>query len=146
MAERQIKRNGRGQIVSYEIVGVNDSTIASDEYGKFLLQGVGQEGTIVDKYNSLSFNQEIDITITSELLEADEVINTQIVLNEIITPRDARATGIGAPNAGSGGSSNTGLNAPFGVPGNFIGEIRTFTRPDGADVDYEWTGTNWQEI
>ncbi len=143
MAERQIKRNGRGQIVSYEIVGVNDSTIASDEYGKFLLQGVGQEGTIVDKYNSLSFNQEIDITITSELLEADEVINTQIVLNEIITPRDARATGIGAPNVGSGGSFDT---SPFGVAGSFVGEVRVFTRPDGADVDYEWTGTNWQQL
>jgi len=143
MAERQIKRNGRGQIVSYEIVGVNDSTIASDEYGKFLLQGVGQEGTIVDKYNSLSFNQEIDTTITSELLEADEVINTQIVLNEIITSRDARATGPGAPNVGSGGSFDT---SPFGVAGSFVGEVRIFTRPDGADVDYEWTGTNWQQV
>jgi hypothetical protein len=140
MAERQIKRNGRGQIVSYEIAAINDPTVATPEYGKFLLQGVGEEGTIIEKYSAASFNEEINTNVTLELVTSDTLIDTQIVLNEIITSRDERATGDGASGTGS---INT---APFGVVGNSIGEVRVFTRPDGSDVDYEWTGTFWQQV
>lgn len=138
MAERQIKRNGRGQIVSYEIAAINDPTVSTPEYGKFLLQGVGEEGTIIEKYSAGSFNEEINTNVSLELVTSDTLIDPQIVLNEIITSRDERAAG-----AGGGGSINT---APFGVVGNSIGEVRTFTRPDGADIDYEWTGTFWQQV
>jgi len=138
MAERQIKRNGRGQIVSYEIEAINDPTVSTPEYGKFLLQGVGEEGTIIEKYSAGSFNEEINTNVSLELVTSDTLIDPQIVLNEIITSRDERAAGVGG-----GGSINT---APFGVVGNSIGEVRIFTRPDGADIDYEWTGTFWQQV
>ena len=75
-----------------------------------------------------------------ELVTVDTTIDPQIVLNEIITSRDERATGDGASGAGSINTS------PFGVVGNSIGEIRVFTRPDGANIDYEWTGTFWQQL
>lgn len=109
MAERQIKRNGRGQIVSYEIDAINDPTVSTPEYGKFLLQGVGEEGTIIEKYSAGSFNEEINTEVTLELVTADTLIDTQIVLNEIITPRDERAT-----SPSSGNSSGFGPNGPSG--------------------------------
>jgi len=140
MAERQIKRNSRGQIVSYEIAAINDPTVATPEYGKFLLQGVNEEGTLIEKYSDGSFNEEINTDITLELVTSDTSIDAQIVLNEIITTRDERATGDGATGAGSIDTT------PFGVVGNSIGEVRVFTRPDGADENYEWTGTLWQQV
>ena len=140
MAERQIKRNSRGQIVSYEIAAINDPTVATPEYGKFLLQGLSEEGTLVEKYSDGSFNDEINTDITLELVTSDTIIDTQIVLNEIITTQDQRATGDGATGAGSIDTT------PFGVPGDYINEYRIFTRPDGATVPYSWTGTFWQEL
>ena len=140
MAERQIKRNSRGQIVSYEIAAINDPTVATPEYGKFLLQGPNEEGTVIEKYSAGSFNDEINTDITLELVTSDTIIDTQIVLNEIITTQDRRATSDGGTIIGSINTS------PFGEVGDSIGEVRTFTRTDGADVDYEWTGKFWQEL
>lgn len=140
MAEREIKRNSRGQIVSYEIAAINDPTVATPEYGKFLLQGVNEEGTLIEKYSAGSFNDEINTDITLELVTSDTSIDTQIVLNEIITTQDQRATGDGGTIVGSIDTR------PFGAVGDSIGQVRTFTRPDGADVDYEWTGTVWQQV
>lgn len=67
MAERQIKRNGRGQIVSYEIFGALDSAIESDSYGKSIFNTTGEIGTKVTKFNELSFNDTIDVSISDEL-------------------------------------------------------------------------------
>ena len=103
MAERQIKRNSRGQIVSYEIAAINDPTVATPEYGKFLLQGVNEEGTLIEKYSDGSFNEEINTDITLELVTSDTSIDTQIVLNEIITTQDQRAS------SGSGGQGGSGI-------------------------------------
>jgi hypothetical protein len=140
MAERQIKRNSRGQIVSYEIAAINDPTVATPEYGKFLLQGPNEEGTVIEKYSAGSFNDEINTDITLELVTPDTIIDTQIVLNEIITTQDQRATNDGGTVIGS---INT---APFGDVGLYINEYRVFTRPDGATIPYSWTGTFWQEL
>jgi hypothetical protein len=140
MAERQIKRNSRGQIVSYEIAAINDPTVATPEYGKFLLQGPNEEGTVIEKYSSGSFNEEINTDIILELVTSDTIIDTQIVLNEIITIQDQRATNDGGTIIGS---INT---APFGEVGLVIGEFRVFTRPDGVTVPYEWNGTFWREL
>jgi hypothetical protein len=140
MAERQIKRNSRGQIVSYEIAAINDPTVATPEYGKFLLQGPNEEGTVIEKYSSGSFNEEINTDIILELVTSDTIIDTQIVLNEIITIQDQRATNDGGTIIGS---INT---APFGEVGLVIGDFRVFTRPDGATIPYEWTGTFWREL
>lgn len=134
MAERQIKRNGRGQIVSYEIVGVNDPTVATPEYGKFLLQNVGEDGTFVEKYNTTSFVQEINTDITQELILPNEVIDAQVVLNEIITITDKR------------GVEST---APFGFAGTTVGQQATFQQFDAdgnvvQEQTYVWNGTAWE--
>ena len=160
MAERQIKRNSRGQIVSYEIAAINDPTVATPEYGKFLLQGVNEEGTLIEKYSDGSFNEEINTDITLELVTSDTIIDTQIVLNEIITTQDQRASGGSGGQGGSGnqggsggqgGSSTTDPLFPFGVPGNSLGEIRPFFNPNGSfTLTYRWTqtsaGTLWQQL
>jgi len=153
MAERQIKRNSRGQIVSYEIAAINDPTVATPEYGKFLLQGVNEEGTLVEKYSDGSFNDEINTDITLELVTSDTSIDTQIVLNEIITTQDQRASGGSGGQGGSGnqggsggqgGSSTTDPLFPFGVPGNSLGEIRPFFNPNGSfTLNYVWNGQSW---
>jgi hypothetical protein len=134
MAERQIKRNGRGQIVSYEIVGVNDPTIATPEYGKFLLQNIGEDGTFVEKYNTTSFVQEINTDITTELILPNETIATQIVLNEIITITDKR--GVESVD-------------PIGFAGTFIGQQETLQQFDSngnvvQERTYVWDGTKWE--
>jgi hypothetical protein len=134
MAEREIKRNGRGQIVSYEIVGVNDPTIATQEYGKFLLQNVGEDGTFVEKYNTTSFVQEINTDITTELILPNETIATQIVLNEIITITDKR--GVESVD-------------PIGFAGTFIGQQETLQQFDSngnvvQERTYVWDGTKWE--
>jgi|APGre2960657404_1045060.scaffolds.fasta_scaffold229497_1 uncharacterized membrane protein YgcG len=162
MAERQIKRNSRGQIVSYEIAAINDPTVATPEYGKFLLQGANEEGTLIEKYSVGSFNEEINTDITLELVTPDTIIDTQIVLNEIITTRDQRASGGSGGQGGSGnqggsggqggsgnqggsggqgGSSTTDPLFPFGIPGNYLNQIRTFNL-----LNYYWTGTFWEEL
>ena len=148
MAERQIKRNSRGQIVSYEIAAINDPTVATPEYGKFLLQGVNEEGTLIEKYSDGSFNEEINTDITLELVTSDTSIDTQIVLNEIITTQDQRASG---GSGGQGGSSTTASLFPFGVPGDFLGQIRPFFNSNGSfTLSYKWTqtsaGTLWQQL
>lgn len=144
MADRTIKRNGRGQIVSYEIVGVNDSTVSTLQYGKVLFKIAGQSGTYADKYNSTSFSNEINVVVSDELIDSDTIINPQITLGDIISENDTRAVGPGAPNVGTGGGSSIDTS-PFGVAG-LPNERRTFTRPDGADILYEWFGTFWQEL
>ena len=163
MAERQIKRNSRGQIVSYEIAAINDPTVATPEYGKFLLQGLNEEGTLVEKYSSGSFNEEINTDITLELVTSDTIIDTQIVLNEIITTQDQRASGGSGGQGGSGnqggsggqggsgnqggsggqgGSSTTDQLFPFGVPGNSLGQIRPFYN-GFSTLNYVWSGQIW---
>lgn len=139
MAERQIKRNSRGQIVSYEIAAINDPTIATPEYGKFLLQGPNEDGTLVEKYSAGSFNDEINTDITLELITPDTIIDTQIVLNEIITARDEQSSGVNTV------LPNTDPLFPFGVPGNSIGEVRIFTNSQGVDSDYVWNGQFWDQ-
>jgi hypothetical protein len=133
MAERQIKRNGRGQIVSYEIAAINDPTVATPEYGKFLLQGVGEEGTIIEKYSAASFIQEINTDITQELILSNEVIDAQVVLNEIITITDKR--GIGDLT-------------PFGFAGTSVGQEQTLQQFDAngnvvQEQTYVWDGIKW---
>ena len=58
--KREVKRNGRGQIVSYEIEGVFDSTNNSLQYGDV---EIGVDNVMVTKYIESSFNANVDINI-----------------------------------------------------------------------------------
>jgi hypothetical protein len=83
MAEREIKRNGRGQIISYEIFGALDSQVQSDSYGKSVFNTTGEFGTKVTKFNQSSFNDTIDISISDELRRPLSDTPLNIELGEI---------------------------------------------------------------
>jgi len=111
MAEREIKRNGRGQIVSYEIYGALDSAIQSDSYGKSSFNTAGQSGTQVVKLNQPSFVQEFDITISDELRVADNNVNPLISLQTIINVTQAlEDSGFGQGQDDGQGTNSQGNN------------------------------------
>ena len=83
MAERQIRRNGRGQIISYEIFGALDSNIESDSYGKSRFTNAGENGTKVSKYIQSSFDNVIDTSISDELRRPLNSTNLNIELGEV---------------------------------------------------------------
>jgi hypothetical protein len=83
MAEREIKRNGRGQIVSYEIFGALDSQVQSDSYGKSVFNTNGEIGTKVTKFGESSFNDTIDVSISDELRRPLNDTPLNIELGEI---------------------------------------------------------------
>lgn len=88
MADREIKRNGRGQIISYEILGALDSNIDSDSYGKSLFEnnvGIRRANTTVSKYNLESLESNVDITLSDELLSEDKAANPAIDLGYVAT-------------------------------------------------------------
>jgi len=83
MAERQIRRNGRGQIISYEIFGALDSNIESDSYGKSRFTNAGENGTKVSKFVEASYNNIIDTTISDELRRPLRDTNLNVELGEV---------------------------------------------------------------
>ena len=123
MAERDVTRNGRGQIVSYAISGVSDSTEDSLKYGKVLLPTLNNGATKTEKLNRQSLEQHIDVTFSDDLLTPNASVTPEINMNETLT--DLRLTSRGADNlndaindAVSGNSSGNGGNtSPSGPPG-----------------------------
>jgi hypothetical protein len=83
--KREVKRNGRGQIVSYEIEGVFDSTNNSLQYGDV---EIGVDNVMVTKYIESSFNANVDINI-AELQDPNlanyKIPNPSIVMGAQIT-------------------------------------------------------------
>jgi hypothetical protein len=81
MAKRNVNRNGRGQIVSYEL--------NSGSYGEVLLSNVDFQN--VEKYNRLSFQANVDFKIV-------EFSQNKFVLsgfnNQTATPASAVSTNI----------------------------------------------------
>lgn len=102
MAERQIKRNGRGQIVSYEIFGALDSQVPSDSYGKSVFNTNGEVGTKVSKFNQSSFNDTIDTSISDELRRPLNETPLNIELGEIVLNFIVDTQGDDGPNGVSG--------------------------------------------
>ena len=99
MAEREIKRNGRGQIISYEICGALDSQVQSDSYGKSVFNTTGEFGTKVTKFNESSFNDTIDISISDELRRplSDTPLNIElgeVALNFIVSQPNPTGGGV----------------------------------------------------
>jgi len=83
MAERDITRNGRGQIISYEIFGAFDSSVDSDSYGRSIFNTNGEIGTKVSKYTESSFNDVNDVLISDELRRPSNDTPLNIELGEI---------------------------------------------------------------
>lgn len=81
MAKREIKRNGRGQIISYEIESTNNSTTSSLQYGEVIL-GTPGVGIAVEKYEVSSFSLNVD-TRVMEL--GDEILESYIPPYSLIT-------------------------------------------------------------
>ena len=114
MAERDVTRNGRGQIVSYEIDGVSDSTQDTPQYGKVFLPTMDDAygATKTEKLNRQSLEQTIDITFSDELLVPNTTISPQININEILEESDFEFVSSGPPDAGGddGGFGPDGLS------------------------------------
>jgi uncharacterized membrane protein YgcG len=112
MAERQIRRNGRGQIISYEIFGALDSNIESDSYGKSRFTNAGENGTKVSKFVEDSYNNIIDTTLSDELRRPlrDTNLNVElgeVALNFIPVIKSSTSSGGTSSSGGSGGTSSS---------------------------------------
>ena len=111
MAERQIRRNGRGQIISYEIFGALDSNIESDSYGKSRFTNAGENGTKVSKFVEDSYNNIIDTTISDELRRPLRDTNLNVELGEValnfIPQLKSSTSSGGSPSGGSSGGVGT---------------------------------------
>jgi len=74
MNKRDVKRNSRGQIISYEIFGTNDSTVDSEQYGDVELTNDENGPSFAIKYVSnpplgeLGYNDLVDNTFSDELV------------------------------------------------------------------------------
>ena len=103
--ERAVKRNGRGQIVSYEIE-VDENGFPLQEYG---IVEFGANGTVVDKFEKESFNKQVDIFI--EELEFQNIPDVEFnPKTRIFTPLNYITYGgssSGGSSGGGGGSTNT---------------------------------------
>lgn len=117
--ERAVKRNGRGQIVSYEIE-VDENGFPLQEYG---IVEFGANGTVVDKFEKESFNKQVDIFI--EELEFQNIPDVEFnPKTRIFTPLNyityggssSGGSSSGGSSGGGGGSSSGG--SPSGGSGN----------------------------
>ncbi|MDB2399639.1 hypothetical protein N9W01_00075 [bacterium] len=112
MAERQIRRNGRGQIISYEIFGALDSNIESDSYGKSRFTNAGENGTKVSKFVEDSYNNIIDTTLSDELRRPlrDTNLNVElgeVALNFVPVIKSSTSSGGTSSSTSSGGTSSS---------------------------------------
>lgn len=73
MGKRSTKRNGRGQIVSYEITDTKSQT-----YGEVLLSNTNAQE--FEKYNTISFRANVDSDIV-EFAENEEYKSQSVQIN-----------------------------------------------------------------
>jgi len=101
--ERAVKRNGRGQIVSYEIE-VDENGFPLQEYG---IVEFGANGTVVDKFEKESFNKQVDIFI--EELEFQNIPDVEFnPKTRIFTPLNYITYGGSSSGGSSSGGSSSG--------------------------------------
>lgn len=93
MNKRDVKRNSRGQIISYEIFGTNDSTMDSEQYGDVELVNDENGPTFAIKYRAntplgeLGYNDLVDNTFSDELVPGRfgfEQPPVNLIMGEII--------------------------------------------------------------
>ena len=63
MSKREVKRNGRGQIISYEIFTPNDSATTSPQYGDVLLTTPATEGQSGERLHSSAVKQTMAFSV-----------------------------------------------------------------------------------
>ena len=114
MAERDVTRNGRGQIVSYAISGASDSTEDSLKYGKVLLPTLNGGATKTEKLNRQSLEQHIDVTFSDDLLTPNASVTPEININETLT--DLRLVSRGQGQSGGSSGNDNDNNGPSGPP------------------------------
>lgn len=118
--ERDVKRNVRGQIVSYTIPNPNDSTVDTPTYGKVYMDNGDDGKTFVERFSKASVQSNLDVSISELSFEFPSInsnVNVRGVVNygsaTAFVPTSAGAAigspgGGGNPNAG-GGYGNTGI-------------------------------------
>lgn len=112
MVKQDVKRNGRGQIVSYELNPVL--------YDEVLLSNVNFQN--VEKYNRLSFEQNVNFKIV-EFANSDILIDPMVDLGFVLEgPTETSRQSLRSPQpppAGQSGTPSPGrTNLPGGGPGS----------------------------
>jgi len=134
--ERSIKRNGRGQIISYP-VSFDETGTPLQQYGKL---GIGEGNlTPTEKYTKYSFFNEFIDTISDELVQKPTVVNINpapVYAVEIIVTEE----GSNSTNTNTQSSGLPIIYPPFGFAGYTNGQIRSF-----QGVEYRWNGFGWVE-
>lgn len=123
MAEREIKRNVRGQIVSYTIPAPNDSTVDTPTYGKVYMDN-GEDGkTFVERFSKSSVQSNLDVSISELSFEFPSInsnVNVRGVVNygsaiAFTTTNTSGVTAVG--NTGGGGGGNPSAGSGYGNAG-----------------------------
>lgn len=95
MNKRDVKRNSRGQIISYEIFGANDSSVNSEQYGDVELVDSENAPSFATKYTpvvplgELGYSDLVDNTFSDELIPGRfgfEQPPINLIVGEIIGP------------------------------------------------------------
>lgn len=112
MADREIKRNVRGQIVSYTIPAPNDSTVDTPTYGKVYMDN-GEDGkTFVERFSKSSVQSNLDVSI-SELSFEFPSINSNVNVRGVVNYGSAIAFA-GGFNSATNTSGVTAVGNPGG--------------------------------
>jgi hypothetical protein len=128
--ERSIKRNGRGQIISYP-VSFDENGTPLQQYGKL---GIGAgDFTDTAKYTQYSFFNEFIDEISNEIKPKITAVK--------IKPNPQYQTEIDTRPPSSTSSTPASYD-PFGYAGTTDGEENRVPLQDGSDDVYNWNATS----
>lgn len=167
MEKRNIIRNGRGQIISYEILGESDSTVESQQYGDVELVSDEVSYTEVDVYEDTfysdrrqSYKQVVDTQISNRFRQTFTQPDPNVgigdwlgILNDWVTHYPSYPLSeieftdgtiienvVTIPQSALSNSLPQGLG-PFGFPGKTEGEYVI-----GSNILYTWTNGSWSSL
>lgn len=103
MEERRVRRNGRGQIISYEIEK-DDNGFLTSAYG---VVEFGNDSTMVDKWTAESYNTQIDLEFYE--LDFEDIPTVEANPNTVIY---TIGSSDGSTSTGGGYSSNSNDYSP----------------------------------
>lgn len=115
MADRELKRNTRGQIVSYEITQEGSSTTPTPKYAKVYLAGPNGGPTEAERFDVTSVQTGIDSVI-------DELGFRLTIVDPQVDVKTFGSVGVAQENfVSSGYQSAGGPNGSVGAGGNISG-------------------------